>query len=60
MHPTQKTSTSKGDIYQEVTNKLITLLENGTVPWKQLFKTSEHGFAQNINTMASTGSYSIL
>lgn len=50
MHPTQNTSTSKEDIYQEVTNKLIKLLENGTVPWKQLFKTSEHGFAQNYCT----------
>lgn len=50
MHPTKKTSTSKEDIYQEVTNKLIKILENGTIPWKQLFKTSEHGFAQNYCT----------
>lgn len=50
MQPTQNASNTKEDIYQEVTNKLITLLENGTVPWKQLFKASEHGFAQNYCT----------
>ncbi len=38
------------DVYQEVTDKLIQLLENGTIPWKQLFKTSEYGFAQNFFT----------
>lgn len=42
--------TSSTDVYQEVTNKLIELLEQGTVPWKQLFKTSECGFAQNFHT----------
>ncbi|BDS15659.1 ArdC family protein [Aureispira anguillae] len=45
-----KKTTSDTDVYQEVTNKLIQLLEKGTVPWKQLFKASEYGFAQNYYT----------
>jgi len=45
-----KKNASDTDVYQEVTNKLIQLLEKGTVPWKQLFNTSEYGFAQNYDS----------
>lgn len=49
MHQNKKTS-SNTDVYQEVTNRIIKLLEEGTIPWTQLFKTSEYGFAQNYFT----------
>lgn len=49
MHKNKK-NTSDTDVYQEVTNKLIQLLEKGPVPWKQLFSTSEYDFAQNFFT----------
>lgn len=41
---------AKRDVHQEVTDKIISLLEAGTVPWQQLFHNHLLGFAQNFCT----------
>jgi len=35
----------KRDLYQETTNKIITLLENGVLPWRRTW--SQYGLAKN-------------
>jgi len=36
---------AKRDLYQETTNKIITLLENGVLPWRRTW--SQYGLAKN-------------
>lgn len=47
---TESKKQSKRDVHQEVTDKIINLLETGTVPWHQLFHNPQLGFAQNFCT----------
>jgi antirestriction protein ArdC len=46
------TETIKTDLYQEVTNKIIAQLEQGTVPWLQPWKSRRRGFSlpKNLTT----------
>ena len=45
---TTKTTTIKRDLYSEVTNKIIALLEKGVAPWRQTW--SAYGQARNFIT----------
>ena len=40
--------TKKRDLYQEVTDRIITMLENGVAPWKCTW--SKYGLARNAST----------
>ncbi|GJM16898.1 MAG: DNA primase [Thermodesulfobacteriota bacterium] len=45
---TQKNTSIKRDLYQEVTNKMIALLENGVAPWRCTW--NQYGLARNFAT----------
>ncbi len=45
---TKKSTTNKRDLYQEVTNKMITLLEKGVAPWRCTW--NKYGLARNYAT----------
>jgi len=47
-NPTSRTKAvkpAKRDLYQETTNKIITLLENGVLPWRRTW--GQYGLAKN-------------
>jgi len=45
---TTKTDKPRRDLYQEVTDKIVALLEKGVAPWRQTW--SSYGLARNFQT----------
>lgn len=45
---TKNTATTQRDLYQEVTNRIITMIEQGTAPWRRTW--SSYGMARNYAT----------